>query len=307
MSIIRKKAGRISPVFMGNYDNSVTYRRLDWVYYGGTSYICKKNDTFGIVPSNTERWQKIIESPAEINIIFDESTTRDNIISGEKLSVILGKIARFFKDLKTIAFTGSYNDLSDKPNSLKNPNSLNIKLNGTTQTSYDGSVAKEVNITPAGISAVNTSAVLNTTEQISANTSAANITGALATKAMMIDYNNKFTQINSNLTSKDLYNSTNWVSGITNYAKTIRRAGDVVFVYVDFFVPDSYSGTYTSYPIMTGLPKPAYKYSFLCGVSIDGLFTQPMFEIDVDGKLYLQVRGTAVNGRRIFATILYIL
>lgn len=58
---------------------------------------------------------------------------------------------------------------------------------------------------------------------------------------------------------------------------------------------------------MTGLPKPAYKHSFLCGVSIDGLFTQPMFEVDTDGKLYLQVRGAAVNGRRIFATILYIL
>lgn len=180
---------------MGNYDNSVTYRRLDWVYYGGTSYICKKNDTFGIVPSNTERWQKIIESPTEINIIFDESTTRDNIISGEKLSVILGKIARFFKDLKTIAFTGSYNDLSDKPNSLKSPNSLNIKLNGTSQTSYDGSTTKEVNITPAGISAVNTSTVLTTKEQISANTNANNVTGALVAKSLILD----ISQINSNL------------------------------------------------------------------------------------------------------------
>lgn len=113
--------------------------------------------------------------------------------------------------------------------------------------------------------------------------------------------------LNSNLASKDLYNSTNWVSGITNYAKSIRRAGDVVFVYVDFVVPDSYSGTYTSYPIMTGLPKPKYKHSFLGGISIDGVFTQPMLEIDTDGKLYLQVRGTAVNGRRIFATILYVL
>lgn len=58
---------------------------------------------------------------------------------------------------------------------------------------------------------------------------------------------------------------------------------------------------------MTGLPKPTYKYSFLGGLSIDGLFTQPMLEVDTDGKLYLQVRGTVVNGRRIFATVLYIL
>lgn len=118
---------------------------------------------------------------------------------------------------------------------------------------------------------------------------------------------NQIGTINGSLTSKDLYDSTNWVSGIANYAKTICRSGDVVFIYVDFYVPDSYSGVYTSYPIITGLPKPNYKHSFLGGISIDGLFTQPMFEIDVDGKLYLQVRGTAVNGRRIFATILYIL
>ena len=31
------------------------------------------------------------------------------------MSVIFGKIAKFFSDLKTVAFTGSYNDLSDKP------------------------------------------------------------------------------------------------------------------------------------------------------------------------------------------------
>lgn len=118
---------------------------------------------------------------------------------------------------------------------------------------------------------------------------------------------NMLGQINSNLTSKDLYSSTNWVSGITNYAKSICRSGDVVFIYVDFIVPDSYSGTYASYPIITGLPKPKYKRSFLGGVSIDELFTQPMLEIDTDGKLYLQVRGTAVNGRRVFATVIYIL
>lgn len=199
MSIVRKKAGRISPVLMGDYDNSVTYRRLDWVYYGGTSYICKKNNTVGIAPSNTDKWQKIIELPTEINMTFNTATTRTNIASGEKLSVILGKIAKFFADLKDVAFTGNYTDLSNRPNSLKNPNTLNIKFNGAYVANYDGSTQKEVNITPAGISAVNTSALLNTTEQISANTDVNNITGALAAKAMMADYNNKINTIFSNL------------------------------------------------------------------------------------------------------------
>ncbi len=46
---------------------------------------------------------------------FTESTERTNIQPGEKLSIILGKIMKFFSDLKTVAFSGSYNDLSNKP------------------------------------------------------------------------------------------------------------------------------------------------------------------------------------------------
>lgn len=47
---------------------------------------------------------------------FTEASTRNNIASGEKLSVILGKIQKFFNDLKTVAFSGSYTDLTNKPN-----------------------------------------------------------------------------------------------------------------------------------------------------------------------------------------------
>ena len=50
-----------------------------------------------------------------INTTFTEASTRANIASGDSFSTILGKIKKFFTDLKTVAFTGSYNDLSDKP------------------------------------------------------------------------------------------------------------------------------------------------------------------------------------------------
>lgn len=46
---------------------------------------------------------------------FSEASTRNNIASGEKLSVIFGKIQKFFNDLKTVAFSGSFSDLSNKP------------------------------------------------------------------------------------------------------------------------------------------------------------------------------------------------
>ena len=52
---------------------------------------------------------------SNVTAAFTAASSRTNISTGEKLSVIFGKIAKFFSDLKTVAFTGSYNDLSDKP------------------------------------------------------------------------------------------------------------------------------------------------------------------------------------------------
>lgn len=49
---------------------------------------------------------------------FTESSTRANIVSGEKQSTLFGKIMKWLSDLKEIAFSGSYNDLSDTPSSL---------------------------------------------------------------------------------------------------------------------------------------------------------------------------------------------
>lgn len=68
---------------------------------------------------------------------FAESGTRSNIVSGETLSTLFGKIKKFFTDLKTVAFTGSYTDLSNKPTSMQNPNSLTLTMNGSA-TSYNG-------------------------------------------------------------------------------------------------------------------------------------------------------------------------
>lgn len=69
---------------------------------------------------------------------FTEASTRANIASGEKLSTLFGKIKKFFTDLKTVAFTGSYTDLSNKPTSMQNPNSLTLTMNGSA-TNYNGS------------------------------------------------------------------------------------------------------------------------------------------------------------------------
>ncbi len=52
---------------------------------------------------------------SDTTVTFTQASERTNIASGEKLSTILGKISKFFTDLKTVAFSGNYNDLSNKP------------------------------------------------------------------------------------------------------------------------------------------------------------------------------------------------
>ena len=51
-------------------------------------------------------------------VSFTQAGTRENIRSGEKHKTLFGKIAKYFSDLKPVAFTGSYNDLQDKPSNL---------------------------------------------------------------------------------------------------------------------------------------------------------------------------------------------
>ncbi len=65
-------------------------------------------------------------------VTFEEADKRENIESEEKLSTIFGKIKKFFTDLKTVAFTGSYNDLDDKPTIPRNIAFSNLQNACTT-------------------------------------------------------------------------------------------------------------------------------------------------------------------------------
>lgn len=65
---------------------------------------------------------------------FTQAATRENIASGNKLSVIFGKIMKWFADLKTVAFSGSYNDLSNKPSI--GAATITIKQNGAVKGTF---------------------------------------------------------------------------------------------------------------------------------------------------------------------------
>lgn len=116
------------------------------VYRTGNVNITKDNIGLGNVPNVTTDDQ----TPT-----YTQATTRENIASGEKLSIAFGKIKKWFADLQTVAFTGSYNNLKDIPSI---PEATAVK--GDSENTYR---TGNVNITKAniGLSNVNNTSDLN--------------------------------------------------------------------------------------------------------------------------------------------------
>ena len=257
-------SGRVLPIFRGEYDADRTYENPDIVLFRNSSYVAKQVTVGNPPPTDAladDYWQMVAKGiidadVSDSTIEFTEATKRSNIESGEKSNIIMGKIMKFFTELKDSAFSGRYSDLSDKPISItEDGNDSIISLEGGEQRSiglinqlqavnfknegggpnqgmkfvtrqpstgdivfgnldgdtdlmfpfsfgidengdYGYKKFKTNKFTPFGN--VYTKNVLNTTEQISANTASGNIAGALAAKAMMADYNAKINQINSN-------------------------------------------------------------------------------------------------------------
>ena len=72
-----------------------------------------------------------------INVEFNETANRQQLNSGENINTLFGKIKKWFTDLKSVAFSGSYNDLEDKPTiPTKTSELTNDSGYKTTDTTY---------------------------------------------------------------------------------------------------------------------------------------------------------------------------
>ena len=84
---------------------------------------------------------------SDVTATFTAAGSRSNISTGEKLSVIFGKIAKWFGDLKAVAFSGSYNDLSNKPTiPTVNNGTLTIKQNNSVVGTFTANQSNNVDI-----------------------------------------------------------------------------------------------------------------------------------------------------------------
>lgn len=70
------------------------------------------------VKENKDVWSSKLPKDGDgsnVTAAFTAATTRAQLTTGEKLSVLFGKIAKWFTDLKAVAWTGSYFDLTGRP------------------------------------------------------------------------------------------------------------------------------------------------------------------------------------------------
>lgn len=128
----------------GNYDSSIIYQKLDIVRYDGKSWICKKNMTVGVVPSEGENWSMLVQdgivdgnvgwssitdkpfnsvSNTDFKVVNNELQFNGNI--NPTWSSITGK-----PNFATVATSGSFKDLTDKPLELKY-SKVTLKLQNT--------------------------------------------------------------------------------------------------------------------------------------------------------------------------------
>nr|DAI23664.1 MAG TPA: L SHAPED TAIL FIBER PROTEIN [Caudoviricetes sp.] len=95
----------------------------------GNSESLYRRGNVNITPANIGALSTTGEA-SNTTVNFTESASRTKPTTGEKISSIVGKIVKFLSDLKTVAFTGSYNDLSNKP--------LSLPANGGNSTTVNG-------------------------------------------------------------------------------------------------------------------------------------------------------------------------
>lgn len=153
-------------------------------------------------------------------VTFTQASTRENIASTEKHSTLFGKIAKWFADLKTVAFSGSYNDLSNKPTiPTVNNATLTIQKNGSNVQTFTANASsnKTANIiVPTKTSELEndsgfmgSATALDTYEEIMANTESGKFAGAKGVKEGFSKINDSLAngQVKFKVENNELYYS----------------------------------------------------------------------------------------------------
>lgn len=289
-------AGRVAVVPKGEFSLGTQYTRLDLVTYNDSAYIAKKNNV-GVLPTDTNTWMLVVSSVGgnigDIVVTFNEAAQRANIVSGEKINTIFGKIKKVITDLKNVAFTGAYGDLTGRPDSLKNPQALTFT--GGVTGSYDGSAAKSV--------AIPTSLPANGGTSASCSGNAATATTASKT-AQSLTFTGNVTGTWNGSAAKtvnipDLLDSIEQVSANTNSghgvdALVVKELNDSL-VNADLSDSGIKNTSYGTYRKRNGIVEISLNYpQASIGTSYINLFTLPQGFRPISNGYYIGASASAV-------------
>ena len=113
---------------------------------------------------------------------FTQASTRANINSGETISTIMGKIKKFFADLKTVAFTGNASDVSfDNTGTASSSTTVQAGLKEALANSAPTASNVPYTNTTSGLSATNVQGAIDEVVDISGNTSSALVEQSIGT------------------------------------------------------------------------------------------------------------------------------
>lgn len=86
---------------------------------------------------------------AKISVEFEETANRQQLSSGDNLPILFGKIKKIISDLSASAFSGSYNDLTDTPDTSNLLSKSGDVMEGIliAQSNTDYTIAQVRNVT----------------------------------------------------------------------------------------------------------------------------------------------------------------
>lgn len=145
----------------------------------------------------------------DVNVEFNEASSRQGLDSGESVKTLFGKIRKWLSDLKAVAFSGSYNDLTNKPTI---PPAVAVK--GNAETAYR---TGNVNLTAANLGLGNVDNTSDANKPISTATQA-----ALDSQQGQVNYN-------TNNGVKNQLITDNKSGTVTSYGVTVTSNNDGTF------------------------------------------------------------------------------
>ena len=152
--------------------------------------------------ADSVNWENVVGKPTNVSEFENDSDYQ----TGEDVTQAIA-------NKSDVGHKHTKSDITDFPNSMKNPNSLKVQLNGGTnegvnQFTYDGEEAKNINVTPAGIGAANEEHTHTKSDITDMPTKVSDLTNDAG-------YQNA-TQVNSAITSKGYQTSQQVETAITS-------------------------------------------------------------------------------------------